>query len=53
MVSYYESMKAMRWKDLWLLYHVKTEWVKINMGFWVSMMVVVILMNAVLLLKTA
>ncbi len=38
------------WKDLWLTIFGRTEWLGLNMGFWVSMAVValiVILMNVV------
>ena len=40
----------MNWKEIWITFFGTTEWLGLNIGFWVSMAVVigiVILMNVV------
>lgn len=40
----------MNWRELWMMIFGRCEWLGLNMGFWASMAVVlliVILMNAV------
>ena len=40
----------MNWKDIWMMLFGKTDWLGLNMGFWVSMAVVtliVVVMNTV------
>lgn len=54
MENYYRELlsevKGMNWKALWMNLFGTCEWLGLNMGFWVSMaavLLIVIIMNAV------
>ena len=50
MASCYKEVPHMAWKELWMNLFGRTEWLGINMGFWVGIgvvLLVVVAMNVV------